>query len=521
MDRSKLTEQKATILYARKRGFWSRREDEFEVSKWRHYLESNPFIIKTDHEPLKYLLEQKLTTAIQKKEMTKLLGLDYSIQYRKGKSNVVADALSRQWEDQGQYMAMGTTLIIPSWVQEVEDSYKGDKMATNWLSILPVNPTADPWWTYSKGILRFKGKVYIGGLLQPLPIPQQAWEIITMDFIEGLPTSQKKNCILVIVDKFTKYSHFLALSHPYTATDIARLYLDTPKQWAKWLPHAEWWYNTTYHTALKLTPFEALYGYKPPTMVWQAETNVQSVSDLMRSREDIRQLVKLQLEHASNRMKQQTDKKRTERVFAVGDSVYLKLQPYRQTSLALRKNLKLAAKFYGPYKVIEKIGEVAYKLDLPDSSRLHPVFHVSLLKKHVGDSIVSSRNPPAMDDDGQIKIEPYKIMGRRIINRQNKPVTQWLVRWKNLDETSDTWEDYTVLRGQFPEFDPWGQGSFPAAGIVTVGGEERGDERGREEEIGETIGGNSDLGLGIEAREGIEKGNLGIGRGQKGIEAFT
>ncbi|XP_039011243.1 uncharacterized protein LOC120140328 [Hibiscus syriacus] len=224
------------------------------VSKWRHYLESNPFIIKTDHEPLKYLLEQKLTTAIQKKGLTKLLGLDCSIQYRKGKSNVVADALSRQWEDQGQYMAMGTTLIILSWVQEVEDSYKGDKMATDWLSILPVSPTANPCWTYSKGILRFKGKVYIGGtgtlrlqilqllhdsphgghygthatyqrikanfywpklkamvanyirgctvcqqtkvehipkpgLLQPLPIPQQAWEIITMDFIEGLPTS--------------------------------------------------------------------------------------------------------------------------------------------------------------------------------------------------------------------------------------------------------------------------------------------------------------------------------------------
>ncbi|GMI79817.1 hypothetical protein HRI_001651000 [Hibiscus trionum] len=64
------------------------------------------------------------------------------------------------------------------------------------------------------------------GLLQPLPIPTQAWEIITMDFIEGLPTSMKANCILVIIDKYTKYAHFLALSHPYTALEVAKAYLD-------------------------------------------------------------------------------------------------------------------------------------------------------------------------------------------------------------------------------------------------------------------------------------------------------
>ena len=63
-------------------------------------------------------------------------------------------------------------------------------------------------------------------LLQPIPIPKQVWEVITMDYIEGLPQSMKFNCILVIIDKFTKYAHFIPLSHPYTVVDVAKVYLD-------------------------------------------------------------------------------------------------------------------------------------------------------------------------------------------------------------------------------------------------------------------------------------------------------
>lgn len=94
----------------------------------------------------------------------------------------------------------------------------------------------------------------------------------------------------------------------------------------------------------------------------------------------MRESVRRHLLRAQQRMKAQADKRRSERSFNVGDSVYLKLQPYVQSSLAPRAHLKLSFRYYGPYTVLERIGPVAYKLALPPSSSIHPVFHVSLLK---------------------------------------------------------------------------------------------------------------------------------------------
>jgi hypothetical protein len=76
-------------------------------------------------------------------------------------------------------------------------------------------------------------------------------------------------------------------------------------------------------------------------------------------------------------MKSQADKHRVERVFHPGDWVYMKLQPYVQSSVAAMSNKKLSFRFYGPYKVIQRVGEVTYKLELPEGSRIHPVLHVS------------------------------------------------------------------------------------------------------------------------------------------------
>lgn len=109
------------------------------------------------------------------------------------------------------------------------------------------------------------------------------------------------------------------------------------------------------------------------------------------------QVIKDNLLKAQERMKSYADKKRIEREFLVGDMVYLKIQHYRHTSLSLHRSLKLNLKYYGPFRIMEKIGKVAYKLLLPEGCQLHPTFHVSQLKRHKGEKAMPSSELPLID----------------------------------------------------------------------------------------------------------------------------
>lgn len=113
-------------------------------------------------------------------------------------------------------------------------------------------------------------------------------------------------------------------------------------------------------------------------------TQVDSLEELLRKIEAILDDLHFHLTLSQQKMKLAEDGKRRDESFQVGKKVYLKLQPYRQSSLARCPYEKLASRFYGPFKIIQLIGKVAYKLELPATSRIHPVFHISQLKRFIG-----------------------------------------------------------------------------------------------------------------------------------------
>ena len=129
----------------------------------------------------------------------------------------------------------------------------------------------------------------------------------------------------------------------------------TPRKWYNWLSLAEWWYNTSYHTSLNVIPFQALYGF-PPHQVAEVilpDCPEEGARNILQTRQLANQLIKDNLLKAQARIKHQADKHRVERQLEVGDMVYLKLQPYRHSSLSIHRSLKLHSKYYGPFRILE------------------------------------------------------------------------------------------------------------------------------------------------------------------------
>jgi hypothetical protein len=189
-----------------------------------------------------------------------------------------------------------------------------------------------------------------------------------------------------------------------------------PKKWSTWLPLAEYWYNTTYHSVLGKTPFEVLYGHPPRNFGIEAASCVSTdLETWLKERSTMQSLLQQHLLRAQQRMKCQADKKRSERSFQVGDMVFLKLQPYIQQSVATRGTQKLTFRYFGPYKVLQRIGEVAYKLELPASSQVHPVVHVSQIKKHIPANTQVHTSLNLMSDDPIFALVPAKVLWRSLI----------------------------------------------------------------------------------------------------------
>jgi hypothetical protein len=132
--------------------------------------------------------------------------------------------------------------------------------------------------------------------------------------------------------------------------------------------------------------------------------------------------------------------------------VYLKMEPYRLAAFGFRGTIKLHSKYHGPFQVLHRVGNRAYRLQLPAGVKIHPVFHVSQLKLHLGSKAIPSPDLPLVHEDGTIKTGPSLVLQVRQIPRNNVAVVQWQVQWENLSPEEATWEDADFIKESFPAF---------------------------------------------------------------------
>jgi hypothetical protein len=360
------------------------------------------------------------------------------------------------------------------------------------------------------------------GLLQPLQVPTWKWDEIGMDFIVGLPRTQKGNdSIWVIVDRLTKVAHFIPVKTTYSGDKLAHLYIDNilrlhgipsrivsdrgpqftsrfwkslhtalgtkldfssayhpqtdgqtervnqiledllracvityGKDWEKSLSYAEFSYNNSYQASLKMSPFEALYGRKCRTPLLWSEVGERSLFGpaLIKDAEEQVAKVRENLKTAQNRQKGYADNRRRDLTFEVGDYVYLKVSPIRGTR-RFQVHGKLAPRYVGPYKILSRVGTVAYKLALPaEMSDIHDIFHISQLRKCL--RVPEEQIPlevEGLQQDLQYKERPIRILDVTTRQTRRTAVRFCRVQWSNHTEAEATWEREDELKKEFPD----------------------------------------------------------------------
>eukprot|EP00253_Pinus_taeda_P034192 PITA_34192 len=255
------------------------------------------------------------------------------------------------------------------------------------------------------------------GLLQPLPILEGKWECISMDFITGLPMVQGKDCIFVFIDRLTKYTHFFAISSHYTAAQVAEMFFrevfrlhGLPKTITS--DRDSCFMGGFWQELFRLvgTELTSSTSYHPETDR-QTEIVNKWLEGYLRNYVSGQQRAWLKWLH-------------------LGEYCY---NTTHHMSIGM-----------SPFYAL--IGHVAYELGLPQGSKIHNVFHVSCLKKALGQHVTVTDELSPTDDEGHLVLQPEAIIDTRERQLQSRTIREFLVRWKNLPDEDATWESEKILQ---------------------------------------------------------------------------
>eukprot|EP00253_Pinus_taeda_P002337 PITA_02337 len=466
---------------------------------WRHYLVGRSFTLKSDHQSLQYLFTQRDLNARQRRWSEFLSEYDFGISYIKGKENVMADALSRRPRifslipikvDLRQRVL--DQLIKDSWYLKVRASLEASKGR----SLSPHDIPMSKWETISMD--------FITGL--PLTSQRHNAILVVVDkltksahFIPVRDTYDVADVARVFINEIIRFhgvpkkiisdrdSRFTSrfwtcmqtalgtqrnLStayHPETdgqtervnqvLEDMLRMYvMDQQSHWEKYLPLVEFSYNSSYHNSIGMPPFEALYGRPCRTpLSWdRLEDRVIIGPELIHEMEAQVNQIRQRLKEAQDRQKSYVDAHRTNRRYEVGDQVFVRIKPNKST-IRFGKGTKLSPQFIGPFKVVERVGPVAYCLALPPHlHRIHNVFHVSVLRHYVADLSHNIQwRELQVSDEGVITVEPLRILERRVRQLRNRLVDQVKVQWDKYSPGSATWENTEDICQRYPKLCPF------------------------------------------------------------------
>ncbi|GJU42316.1 putative reverse transcriptase domain-containing protein [Tanacetum coccineum] len=229
--------------------------------------------------------------------------------------------------------------------------------------------------------------------------------------------------------------------------------IDFRKGWDRHLPLIEFSYNNSYHTSIKPAPFEALYGRKCQSPVCWAEVGDAQLTGPEIVRETTEKIIQIKhrLQASRDRQKCYADKRRKPLEFQVGDKVMLKVSPWKGV-IRFGKRGKLNPRYIGPFKILAKVGTVAYRLELPEKlSRVHSTFHVSNLKKCLSDEpLAIPLDEIHIDEKLNFIEEPVEIMDREVKRLKQSRIPIVKVRWNSRRGPEYTWEREDQMQKKYP-----------------------------------------------------------------------